>query len=119
MGVAMAAAALASAASGMTVAAPRKAMTYNKLGSSDLLVSSCCLGTQASSKCPGPQPLMRPPGSAAARPLAPWTQRAEPRHVGALWWPPKRGRASVSAQAWMHSDALGWSAGWSPHTAQA
>jgi len=45
MGVAMAAAALASAASGMTVAAPRKAMAYNKLGSSDLMVSSCCLGT--------------------------------------------------------------------------
>ena len=49
MGVTMAAAALASAASGMAVAAPRKAMTYNKLGSSDLLVSSCCLGTHASS----------------------------------------------------------------------
>ena len=50
MGVAMAAAALASAASGMTVAAPRKAMAYNKLGSSDLMVSSCCLGTGALSK---------------------------------------------------------------------
>ena len=54
MGVAMAAAALASAASGMTVAAPRKAMAYNKLGSSDLMVSSCCLGTRASSKVPLP-----------------------------------------------------------------
>ena len=54
MGVAMAAAALASAASGMTVAAPRKAMAYNKLGSSDLMVSSCCLGTGASSKVPEP-----------------------------------------------------------------
>ena len=98
----MAAAALASAASGMTVAAPRKAMTYNKLGSSDLLVSSCCLGTRASSKCPGPQPRMRPPGSAEARPLAPWTQRAAPRHVGALGWPPKPGctrmRAAGSSQ---------------------
>ena len=80
-----------SAASGMTVAAPRKAMTYNKLGSSDLLVSSCCLGTRASSKCLGSQPRMRPPGSAEARPLAPWTQRAAPRHVGALGWPPKPG----------------------------
>ena len=54
MGVAMAAAALASAASGMTVAAPRKAMAYNKLGSSDLMVSSCCLGTRALSKVPLP-----------------------------------------------------------------
>lgn len=45
MGVAMAAAAMASAASGMTVSAPRKSMAYHKLGSSDLMVSSCCLGT--------------------------------------------------------------------------
>ena len=88
MGVAMAAAALASAASGMTVAAPRKAMAYNKLGSSDLMVSSCCLGTGASSKCPSPRQPMRPPAAPEARPFAPWNPRGEPRHVDALWCPP-------------------------------
>ena len=88
MGVAMAAAALASAATGMTVAAPRKAMAYNKLGTSDLMVSSCCLGTRASSKCPSPQQPVRPPAAPEARPFAPWNPRGGPRHVGVLWCPP-------------------------------
>ena len=93
MGVAMAAAALASAASGMTVAAPRKAMAYNKLGSSDLMVSSCCLGTRASSKVPLPtaahgSPCGHLPHQKPAR-FAPWNQRGEPRRVGALWRPPQ------------------------------
>ena len=70
----MAAAALASAASGMTVAAPRSSMAYHKLGSSDLMVSSCCLGARASpkvpdhQKCPSPQ-VVPLPTAREARPL--------------------------------------------------
>ena len=87
MGVAMAAAALASAASGMTVAAPRKAMAYNKLGSSDLMVSSCCLGTRASSKVPLPTAAHAATCRIRGPPVSLHGQRGEPRRVGALWCP--------------------------------